>query len=307
MNRLLRVFAVFLACILFLMGAVIAEEEDETDFDSLPLSVQELLKDRTYYESALSFVFCERRDERERRIEVEQKQGIAPTSAENWKWGFYDKKSGYIQQPCYDEIYDLDCDDADAPILVGIGENYGHLVRSSGAIAIPFVYGYCGENSEFVNDYAVVEKREATGECHDVLITTSGEEIAFPEGYELTSFVYQDKIVVSYCFECEDEYSGIYYDFLYGLGTTNGEIYLRPQYDYISNFHEGYACIQIEHRWGHMDADGNIIVPPIYDLDEEEMGGAGYYFENGVAKLVLQDGNTIYINYAGEEVAPDCY
>ena len=65
MNRLLRVFAVFLACILFLMGAVIAEEEDETDFDSLPLSVQELLKDRTYYESALSFVFCERRDERE--------------------------------------------------------------------------------------------------------------------------------------------------------------------------------------------------------------------------------------------------
>ena len=188
-----------------------------------------------------------------------------------------------------------------------IGENYGYLVRSSGAIAIPFVYGYCGENSEFVNDYAVVEKREATGECHDVLITTSGEEIAFPEGYELTSFVYQDKIVVSYCFECEDEYSGIYYDFLYGLGTTNGEIYLRPQYDYISNFHEGYACIQIEHRWGHMDADGNIIVPPIYDLDEEEMGGAGYYFENGVAKLVLQDGNTIYINYAGEEVAPDCY
>ena len=191
--------------------------------------------------------------------------------------------------------------------MVGIGENYGYLVRSSGAIAIHFVYGYCGENSEFVNDYAVVEKREATGECHDVLITTSGEEIAFPEGYELTSFVYQDKIVVSYCFECEDEYSGIYYDFLYGLGTTNGEIYLRPQYDYISNFHEGYACIQIEHRWGHMDADGNIIVPPIYDLDEEEMGGAGYYFENGVAKLVLQDGNTIYINYAGEEVAPDGY
>ena len=156
MNRLLRVFAVFLACILFLMGAVIAEEEDETDFDSLPLSVQELLKDRTYYESALSFVFCERRDERERRIEVEQKQGIAPTSAENWKWGFYDKKSGYIQQPRYDEIYDLDCDDADAPILVGIGENYGYLVRSSGAIAIPFVYGYCGENSEFVNDLSLI-------------------------------------------------------------------------------------------------------------------------------------------------------
>jgi len=56
-----------------------------------------------------------------------------------------------------------------------------------------------------------------------------------------------------------------------------------------------------------MDADGNIIVPPIYALDEEEIGGKGYYFENGVAKLVLQDGNTIYINYAGEEVAPDGY
>ena len=52
-----------------------------------------------------------------------------------------------------------------------------------------------------------------------------------------------------------------------------------------------------------MDADGNIIVPPIYALDEEEIGGKGYYFENGVVKLVLQDGNTIYINYAGEEVA----
>lgn len=69
MNRLLRVFAVFLACILFLMGAVIAEEEDETDFDSLPLSVQELLKDRTYYESALSFVFVngETREKEESR------------------------------------------------------------------------------------------------------------------------------------------------------------------------------------------------------------------------------------------------
>lgn len=302
MNHFFRIVSALLICMVIFTISTEAEKDGVAEFYESDACLQEILKEQFYYESALSFVFCQKTNV-DNEVSIDNSFG-----KDDGKWGFYDKRSGYIQQACYDEIRDAICTDADAPILAKISEKYGYLVRSNGNIAIPFIYDCCGDNSEFVNGYAVVKKQETAEKSYDVLINTSGKEIVFPEGYELTSFVYDDKIVVRLLMEnCYFDCDGNYHDddaFKYGLGTTNGDIVLEPQYgyDYISDFHEGYACVKTDLLWGHIDINGDVVVEPQYILDEEKMGSEGYFFKNGIAELVLLDGRIIYINYEGKEV-----
>lgn len=228
-----------------------------------------------YYETPLSFVF----------------------SDGSGKWGFFDKMSGYFQEPCYDAVYDLFCTEAHSPILVAVDDNYGYLDRSSGAVVIPLKYEYCGYYSEFVNGYAVVGKKEASGEYFPILIDEQGNQTIFPEGYYPMSSTFSEAVVV-YAMELID---GTWI-FKYGLGDVYGKVILEPRYDYISNWSEGYACIRQNGLWGHIDFEGNEVVSPTYALNEEEYGSEGYLFEDGIATLHLLSGATLYIDYAGNEL-----
>lgn len=225
------------------------------------------------YETTLSYVFSDESDQ----------------------WGFYDKRSGYLQLPTYDGVYDLNCIDADTPILVEKEGMIGYLNRENGEVVIPFQYTPVFEYSEFYNGYAIVRKDTLglSDSYIDVLINEEGKEIAFPDGLMPFSFVCDGKVVL-----LEPKVIDDHEEYLYGLGTVEGDIFLRPQYDFISDFSEGYASICQNGLWGHMNSDGVVVVPPTYDIDEEGQLG-GYFFENGIAELLLEDGSTIYIDYLG--------
>lgn len=240
------------------------------------------------YENTLSFVFCDTND----------------------KWGFYDKASGFLQVAAYDFVYDecVDPEEADpsSPILVGQNhDQIAYLNRSNGEVIIPFQYYYFGLCSEFCNGYAVVMKDEydpygdQSPQC--ILIDEAGNEIMFPDECMPCSFVSNNSVVV-YKEYIETRQNIICHYFRHGLGTVDGSILLPPKYDYIAYFHEGYACVKQDGRWGHIDDQGNEIVAPTYELLEEVCGGEGYYFKDGVAELLLMDETVINIDYSGNVV-----
>lgn len=237
-----------------------------------------LSPDYYIYETELSFVF----------------------SDSSGKWGYFDKQSGFLQLPMFDYVYDRFCTDPNSPILVENDQKIGYLDRKNGKVLIPFQYSYYTEYSEFCNGYAVVKKANPNirEDCSIVLIDKSGYEFKFPDGLIPVSYVYQDIVVILQ----KVKVSNYEWQHSYGLGKTDGSIYMLPCYDFISNFHEGYACVKKAGKWGHINVQGEEIVPPIYELAEEDCGSEGYFFDKGVAKLYLSNETIIYIDYYGNEV-----
>ena len=275
----------FVAILLMFCGILCANRayadvfiEGESPSMSLKNEKGETLFSCSYmYETTLSFVYSDSSD----------------------KWGFWDKRSGYLQAPIYDCVSDLDCDDPDLPILVEKNGKIGYLARNNGEIVIPFYYKYYWYYSEFRNGYAVVLLPGNNEEDpRTVLINTDGHEIYFEDDLEPASFVYEDVIVIVNPLGGAGKTK-------FGLGTTSGDILVYPKYDYIANFHEGYASVNQAGKWGHIDTQGNEVVPPTYTLDEEICGSEGYYFENGMAVLLLEDDTLLFIDYDGNVISPE--
>lgn len=272
--------AVLVFCFIFFIGIARADAIIGGEYPTMWLKSEDgdlLLSCEYIYETHLSFVY----------------------SDSSKRWGFVDKQSGYLQSAIYDEVYDLFCIDSNLPILVEMDGKIGYLDRKNGDVVIPFYYKYFWYYSEFCNGYAVVLLPENDEEnFQTVLINTEGHEIHFEYGLNPASFVYDDVIIVMKTYENV----GITKR---GLGTTSGDILIYPKYDYIADFYEGYACIKQSGRWGHIDIQGHEIVPPTYKLLEEICGSEGYYFENGMAVLLLEDETTLFIDYNGNEISPN--
>lgn len=280
MKRNMLVMSLLICCGIFCANRAYAEVFIEGKYPSMSLKNEKgetILSCEYMYETPLSIVYSDASD----------------------KQGFWDKRSGYLQAPIYDQVYDLDCNDPDLPILVEKDGKIGYLARSNGEVVIPFYYKYYWYYSEFRNGYAAVLLPESSEEVHKtVLINTEGDEIYFEDGLQPASFVYDDVIVVMK--SCEEAGKA-----KFGLGTTSGEILLYPKYDYIADFYEGYASIKQAGKWGHIDTQGHEVVPPTYTLDEEICGSEGYYFENGMAMLLLEDDTIVFLDYDGNMISPE--
>lgn len=274
------VMSLLICCGIFCANSACADAFIEGEHPSMSLKNEKgetILSCEYMYETPLSIVYSNASD----------------------KQGFWDKRSGYLQAPIYDQVYDLDCNDPDLPILVEKDGKIGYLARSNGDVVIPFYYKYYWDYSEFYNGYAAVLLPENSEEApRAVLINTEGHEIYFEDGLEPASFVYDDVIVVMKPGEEAGKTK-------FGLGTTSGEILLYPKYDYIADFYEGYASIKQAGKWGHIDTQGHEVVPPTYTLDEEICGSEGYYFEDGMAVLLLEDDTPLFIDYNGNEISPE--
>lgn len=80
---------------------------------------------------------------------------------------------------------------------------------------------------------------------------------------------------------------------LYGLKDAEDNIILKPTYDYISDFLNGFAIVQTDDHTGAIDESGKLVVPLEYD----EIS----YFKNGNA-LALKDGKIGMISKNNEIV-----
>ncbi len=240
-------------------------------------TIEELLNDMGYVfleERPLSYVFVDA----------------------NYKAGFYDKKSGYIQKPLYDDIYDVFSDNPDNPILAKKGDTAYYIERSTGNVLFEISPFYDNPYMEFVNGYALVsyfcQTNEQSGELLNViysLINCQGQKISFSE------------YIIPYGFVNNRGFVRVLHKITnkYGIANLEGEVILEPVYDAITEFVNGYAAICLNGSWGHISETGTVLVEPQYKLK-----GWGYhrgysFDESGFAVVELEDGSIITIDVNG--------
>ena len=83
------------------------------------------------------------------------------------------------------------------------------------------------------------------------------------------------------------------------FGTRDGKRLTSLDFDYMTSFSEGFACVAISGKgYGFVDETGKIVIPTIYENADS--------FQNGKAK-VKRNGNWFYIDKTGKEIefAPD--
>ncbi len=218
---------------------------------------------------------------------------------ENGKVGFYDKESGFMQSPCYDEVYDFTCEDSHYPILVGLDNHYGYVDRSTGKIVIPLQYSGYTSCSEFLNGFALVVTTTIDQDGYDsdklILIDAEGQQVVFPDDISPDGYVQDNGLLV-----VSNRLNDLSI-LQFGLCNTRGEVIVYPQYDWICEFQNGFASFRQNGRWGHMDEQGNIIVAPQFVLCEGDK--PGYYFQDdGTATLNLVDGTCVVIDVNGNMI-----
>jgi hypothetical protein len=65
----------------------------------------------------------------------------------------------------------------------------------------------------------------------------------------------------------------------YGLMDDDKNIIIHPKYDFLFNFHNGFARYKLNKKYGFIDKNENEIIPPKYDYLWD--------FKNGFAKYEL--------------------
>lgn len=150
-------------------------------------------------------------------------------SDETGKWGYWDKASGTLILPCYDEIYDYFATAEDSPILVGKDGKYGYLERSTGTPIIPFRYNSYCDYSEFRNGYAVVCNEKNTNEdeyeMQYALIDQNGHETIFPKGIIPIGYLRDQLVLIASIDSTAKDW------YVYGIGNLQGEIVIPPIFD----------------------------------------------------------------------------
>ena len=250
-------------------------------------------------------------------IEYEQIEDCGPyyvvCDTEDWdEWvvGWYDKTSGYFQEPAYLFIDDTPSDsflvavdmevvaDEDGLIIRG-----AYIDRRNGEIAM--LYDLSGEpysTGTFREGYAywLIEREEAIDEF---LLDLTFQRVKFPDGIWPRGDVREGVLPI-----IDDKE-------LFGLAKPDGTVILQPLYDLINAASEGRMFFEQDGKLGIMDLEGNVILPASLDWEpgwDDYGGGEEHFFRNGYALArVLGDGGTemyVYLNRDGKIVwsSPVC-
>ncbi|MCQ2152629.1 MAG: WG repeat-containing protein [Bacteroidales bacterium] len=224
--------------------------------------------------------------------------------------GWYDKSSGYFQEPVYQEIDDTPTDSDLILVTLSIDGEQGDLVihsaycrRDTGEIA--FLFDYVGEPytlGTFHKGYAYWLIENADG-FDAFLLNTDGARVTFPSGIRPVSDVCDGVLRIA---NDED---------LVGLARPDGTIVLPPTYDWIENPSEGRIFFEQGDRLGVMDLEGNEILSATFEWDpgwNVYGGGEEHFYHNGYALVVLCDDENVrsyvFLNRDGKVVfsAPVC-
>lgn len=72
----------------------------------------------------------------------------------------------------------------------------------------------------------------------------------------------------------------------------------RKKYEYVEDFSEGLAAVELNGKYGFVDKSGNVVIPLKYDL--------AWWFSEGLASVRL-NGKWGFVNKTGVEVVPLIY
>ena len=235
-------------------------------------------------------------------------------NGDKYSVGFLDKKSGFCMMPDPEYIQLLNWyEDGSGPIpVMNTDEMIGFIDRTSGQVVIPFIYNELTEDIGFENGYSISASAgqnltdEYGTEINFVLINDVGQKTEFPKGVYAFSGVNMDRLVI-----CDARG-------FFGLARPDGTIIVEPKYEALSSPEDDGVISFLEKRdnryyAGHMDLNGNVIVPAIYCLRTDE-NHAPYYdtycFSGGYAVFVdvssehgsYDNGRTVILDVTGNEV-----
>jgi len=209
------------------------------------------------------------------------------------QWGFFDKQHGIFHEPKYDAIFDFFCDNPAYPILVGLDGVYSYIDRETGEQAIAQTFTGYSEYSEFIHGYALAANQicsEDEIQYTYSLIDLDGNSVTFPTGIIPFGHVQENGLI---------RISNTLDGKLFGIGNTLGEVLLPPQFNWVCDYQYGYASVRLQEWWGHIDEQGQVVVPPKFCLWDED--NTGYYFQSdGTATFVADDGTCTTIDANGD-------
>lgn len=211
------------------------------------------------------------------------------------QYGFYDKKTGYVERPIFDMIYDYFCTDTDAPILIWKDGQYSYYSRTGTGQVTNRWFNVENQDMEYINGYAVASYSDETG-YHQMLLNRAGEEVIIGNGYE-----------PAYCVQNNGEVLVVVKDMSsrkkeYGLYNFQSGIILEPTLAYIGRFNNGVAWFSYDGEgYGFINTNGEIVIEPKYCWYDEgdpilEFGCAHVMDSDG-SELIINDHNEILLKF----------
>ena len=225
--------------------------------------------------------------------------------------GYFDRKSGFLQEPAYEDLLPYGGTYAEFLIAArysGTDEEaepysdesllkYGAVRKSDGKIIIPFEYTGGDYDDVGSSEGYILLANEIHGRTSDTaygpeyhLFDQYGNEISFPDGIEPYSLPHEGVLTIKRDLdENEKELHPSGWGQVFGLAKPDGTIIVEPCYDYVFQANDGMVCFYQDHRNGWMDLSGVVKVPPIYHLWTDGPLPQGSY-ANGY--LVISDTDT---------------
>ena len=209
--------------------------------------------------------------------------GIVWVWSEDNTMGFFDIPSGFFSGTVYDGDL-MHYWVGDGRLIPACKDGlFGYVDRTTGEVVISYRYEY--EPDAFEGGLGCVPMDD-DGE-YFVLVNEKGEPYSIPDGLSLEDRTPSDGLLC-----VMDETTGDC-----GFADTAGNVVIKPQFDDIKNFSEGYAAAQVNGLWGHIDKTGSWVCEPKYDALD------GYEFHNGLAVMYMGEGDgSIVIDETGAEV-----
>ena len=240
-----------------------------------------------------------------RIIENEYSYTIGHQEHGEWSYGYFDKRTRYFVAPQYEAIRDSQPFNSDSDLIaVKSGGKWGYLERSTGETIIDFRYddvlkcfenGYslmCTNLIEPSVDLALFDRYE--------LIDRQGTTVSFQEKRMPVSGATKGGTVI--VIAPSEQEADTRREYLYGLSDITGKDLLPPCYLYIADFSEGLAAFQDTNQlWGVINEEGEVVLPPQYQL--YSMGEMpSFYYHEGYAVLRTKDNQWIILDDGGDVV-----
>ena len=97
-----------------------------------------------------------------------------------------------------------------------------------------------------------------------------------------------------YAYDFHEGFAKVKLDNKYGFIANQGNVAIPIIYDDAWNFHEGFAKVKLDNKYGFIANQGNVAIPIIYDF--------AYFISEGLAEVRL-NGKFFKINKNNERVA----
>jgi len=202
--------------------------------------------------------------------------GVAIVNVKS-KYGLINKKGKYVLSP---ELDDIQFSNVQMGLIAFKKDGLYGLMNKKGKVLIPNKFEHI---DNFENEYVVVKSNKKAG-----LINTNGDTI-IPFKYDYLSDVCDSAIVFS-----KNEYGS-----KLGLIDFNGNLLLKPEYDFICASKEHLFHLNKGNKKGLADIHGNIVLPTDYVFDFEQ-------FNEGFM-ILEKNGKFGYANTKGEIAIPLIY